>query len=117
MADASSAEYKGDVRVEELVLNRAEYVGKVVELRAATTGKFLSTTDPAFMYVYDSRSDFTGPEQRLMLSGQQALEWAVKQSKRGFHASCRIYAFVDERELIALGTRQSQADNGYTYGW
>ena len=114
VADASSAEYKGDVRVEELVRNRAEYEGRVVELRVFTR-KFCSTVEPPFIYVYDSRD--SSVNQRLIVSGHQALEWAVKQSERGFGASCKVYALVEDKNLILLGVHQIQADNGYTYSW
>jgi hypothetical protein len=52
-----------------------------------------------------------------MLCGQEALEWAVKESKRGYRSSSEAYVLVDEKELIALGKQQSQADKGYTYSW
>ena len=116
VADASFAEYKGNVKLEELVRNRAEYVGKVVELKVVS-GNFFPSSDHASMFVYDSRNNFSGVHQILIVSGQQALEWAVKQSKRGFGASCKVYALVEDERLIPLGTNQSQADKGYTYSW
>ena len=115
MADVSSAEYKGDAKLEEVILNRAEYVGKIVKIKVRI-GKSSLTSGDSWIFVRDSQEDFSAPDQRLRLSGQQALEWAVKQAKRG-GTSCTVYTLVDERELIALGVRQSQADNGYTYSW
>ena len=115
VADASSSEYKGSTTVEDIILNRAEYVGKVVELKfeIGTVSTSYSDEIPRF-YVHGRRAKMG---QRLMLSDQQALEWAMNQSKRGYDASGKAYVLVDGKDLIVLGTKQSQADNGYIYSW
>lgn len=110
IAEASSAEYKGGVTVDDLPLQRAKCVGKVVELRFETCR--YSSGDRAIVCGQKQ----LGLSERLNLCGQEALEWAVGQSKRP-GASGRVYVLVDERDLIALGTHRSRDDNGYTYSW
>ena len=110
MADASSVEYKGSVNLEELTLNRAEYLGKVVELNFEM-GKVSTHFETPHLFVFDRRSRTS---EMLMLYGQQALGWAMKQS---YGAHRTAYVLVEEKDLIALGTNQSQADKGYAYSW
>ncbi|MEI7851699.1 MAG: hypothetical protein WCH86_07690 [Kiritimatiellales bacterium] len=114
VADASSAEYKGNLVIEDLWLKRNEYIGKVVELRFKTCTLSTSAAHPYFSVHND---DHSGLREMLILCGQDALEWGLAQSKRGHGSSSKAYVLVEEKGLLALGTKQSQADNGYTYSW
>ena len=112
VADAFFVEYKGNLTLGDLMLKRAEYIGNVVKLkfRASTIS---TTSGISSMYV----RDVSGVNGRLMLCGSEALEWAVKESKRGDETYSTAYVFVDEKYLIALGKQQSQADNCFIYSW
>lgn len=112
VSNASSAEYKGEAELEDMILHRSEYVGKVVKLRFRS-GKFFPEPGMPHIYVRGIHG-MGGPSQCLMVSGQEAMEWAVKKSSGAVREA---YALVDDNRLIALGTKQSQADNGYIYSW
>jgi len=112
---ASSAEYKGRVTTEDLIIKHTRYLGKVVELKFSYASlKKSSLGESQYLYVSGGAS---AGSQRLYLCGQEALEWAADASKKPYGSLGTVYALVEGNGLIALGSRKRSEGNGYSYRW
>jgi len=115
IGEASLAEYKGSITMEDLLTKRDQYFGKVVELKFYAGSVSTSLGATPRLLVFGSR---LSSYDYLFLCDQNALEWAVKNEKSHDFISgmsSAVYVLVDEKSLIALGTRKKKTDNGYSY--
>jgi len=101
--------------MDELILKRDQYVGKVIELQFQASSVSTMVGENPYMYVYGK--EYSGGNDRLMLCGQEALEWAMGVAKKGYGTSSTVCALVEKKGLIALGTRKRKVGDGYTYSW
>ncbi len=115
IAEASSAEFSGNLDMDELILKRADYIGKVVELKFQATSVSTMIGENPYLYVHGR--NFGGGSDHLALCGQEALEWAMDISKKGYGVMSSVYALVEGKGLIALGSRKKKGDGGYIYSW
>jgi len=117
VSSASSAEYAGSIDMDNLVLKRADYVGKVIQIKFMASSINTKIGENPYLHIYKTDNDYVGSFEYLMLCGQKALEWAVGISKQGYGATGTVYALVEDKNLVALGVRKSKIDDGYTYSW
>lgn len=82
VTSASTAEFLRSVTFEELILKRDQYIGKVVELQFR--GSFINTSSGENPYLYVFGKETGVGNERLFLSGQDALEWAVVVAKKAY---------------------------------
>ncbi len=113
IAKASVAEFAGNVGVEDLLLHRDEYVGKVVRLKFSRGDLFSGRSAPDTMTVWDSGGDVT---VRMQLPDDiDAREWGLDCDKGDTGGS--VYVFVEKAQAYAQGTRRRKTEEGYTYSW
>lgn len=117
---ASRAEYKGKVTLEDLRLERSDYLGGVVMLRFERA--MLSPSMAGGSYLYASGStgaNGAGSFHEIIFydeKDQDAKKWAVDCARRG-SGSFSVYVLVDGNRLISLGERRKKDGNGYSYNW
>lgn len=114
IAEASFAEYKGSVTIEDIILNRGRYLGAVVEVKFLSASLYKSSNNP---YLYITGGESSAGSFHLFICDQEALEWASDVIKKPYGASRTVYALVEETGLIALGTRKRSEGDGYSYRW
>jgi hypothetical protein len=115
ISEASSAEYKGGVTTDDLLSDRNKYLGKVVELKFY--GSSLYTTSGGNPYIFVRSQELGSLNDQLVLCGDEALKWGIGVAKKGYGVSCTVYALVEKKGLIALGSRKRKVGDGYTYSW
>ncbi len=115
ISEASSAEYKGGVTTDDLFSDRDKYLGKVVELKFY--GSSLFGTNRGNPYIFVRSQELGSANDQLVLCGDEALKWGKEVAKKGYGSSCTVYALVEKKGLIALGSRKRKVGDGYTYSW
>jgi len=115
---ASSAEYAGQIAFDELVSNREQYLGKVIELNfSAVPVAGGSPVGTIYMYIRDPQSDRDAAADRLYLYGENALSWKSGIAQKSYDSSSTVYALVEKDGLIAVGAHHRETDGGQEYKW
>lgn len=113
---AKVAELDGRVRVKDLLLDRDQYVDKVVRLRYSGWVHFYaSSSGSSRVSIWDDEGDVS-----IYLSlpdDRDAREWAIDEDEDDYGASGSLYVYVGERSLLALGERKRKRKDGYEYSW
>jgi hypothetical protein len=113
--ESSLCEERVRVSMEELTLNRASYVGKVVEIEFQAGTVYLSTGANAYLTAYGKMTE--GGAANLILCGSGSLKWALAESKKGYGSISKVFALVDKAGVIALGITKNKNGDVYTYSW
>ncbi|MDD3276767.1 MAG: hypothetical protein PHP93_06940 [Kiritimatiellales bacterium] len=123
IAQASGAEYKGKVTLEDLRLKRSDYIGCIVMVRFDGVSLSPSMAKNPFLHVYGDGNRDGGRGrgafgERILYDekNSDATKWAVDCARRG-SGSFSVYVLVDDRDLTALGERRKKDGNGYSYNW
>ena len=115
---AASVPYAGEVVFDDLVSNRDDYTGKVIQINftaiPVTEGASYGTQ---YMYIREPTSDADALTDKLYLCGEGALNWQLEINKKSYTASSTVYALVEKDGLIAVGSHHRESDGGHEYKW
>ena len=114
---ALNADFGGTVDVEDLLLDRSEYIGKVVKVRYSGLYCYISSSSGSCRaHIYDDDHNLslylTLPEDR------EARKWIIDvREDDSYYANGNLYVYVEAKSLLAVGERRKKKSGRYEYGW